>query len=180
MKGLEPSTFCMASRRSSQLSYIRKVGEEYSPALGGLSLEAERHHQLGSEAAVAVLDLEAVGEVGDQREAETEAGAVGPGRHALALVADLDDDLAVLDLGVDDQRADVAGGIRVDDDIGACLAHCQGKIGLDIIVDVVSSRELDDRVAQGRDVLGDGWNRTAERAGGSRLLGPHESLTARR
>jgi hypothetical protein len=23
MKGLEPSTFCMASRRSSQLSYIR-------------------------------------------------------------------------------------------------------------------------------------------------------------
>lgn len=25
MKGLEPSTFCMASRRSSQLSYIRPV-----------------------------------------------------------------------------------------------------------------------------------------------------------
>ncbi len=25
MKGLEPSTFCMASRRSSQLSYIRRV-----------------------------------------------------------------------------------------------------------------------------------------------------------
>jgi hypothetical protein len=30
--GLEPTTFCMASRRSSQLSYIR-VGFEYSPAL---------------------------------------------------------------------------------------------------------------------------------------------------
>ena len=29
MKGLEPSTFCMASRRSSQLSYIR-VKPEYS------------------------------------------------------------------------------------------------------------------------------------------------------
>ena len=29
MKGLEPSTFCMASRRSSQLSYIR-VKAEYS------------------------------------------------------------------------------------------------------------------------------------------------------
>ena len=29
MKGLEPSTFCMASRRSSQLSYIR-VRPEYS------------------------------------------------------------------------------------------------------------------------------------------------------
>ena len=27
MKGLEPSTFCMASRRSSQLSYIRASGE---------------------------------------------------------------------------------------------------------------------------------------------------------
>jgi hypothetical protein len=26
MKGLEPSTFCMASRRSSQLSYIRGRG----------------------------------------------------------------------------------------------------------------------------------------------------------
>ena len=29
MKGLEPSTFCMASRRSSQLSYIR-VRANYS------------------------------------------------------------------------------------------------------------------------------------------------------
>ena len=29
MKGLEPSTFCMASRCSSQLSYIR-VGRQYS------------------------------------------------------------------------------------------------------------------------------------------------------
>jgi hypothetical protein len=27
MKGLEPSTFCMASRRSSQLSYIREPAE---------------------------------------------------------------------------------------------------------------------------------------------------------
>ncbi len=33
MKGLEPSTFCMASRRSSQLSYIRE-GADYSPASG--------------------------------------------------------------------------------------------------------------------------------------------------
>src|SRR5438477_12660135 len=30
MMGLEPTTFCMASRRSSQLSYIR-VGGQYSP-----------------------------------------------------------------------------------------------------------------------------------------------------
>jgi hypothetical protein len=34
MKGLEPSTFCMASRRSSQLSYIRKKSQ-YSPGHGG-------------------------------------------------------------------------------------------------------------------------------------------------
>ncbi len=34
MKGLEPSTFCMASRRSSQLSYIR-VRAEYSDARCG-------------------------------------------------------------------------------------------------------------------------------------------------
>jgi hypothetical protein len=27
MMGLEPTTFCMASRRSSQLSYIRVEGE---------------------------------------------------------------------------------------------------------------------------------------------------------
>jgi hypothetical protein len=26
MMGLEPTTFCMASRRSSQLSYIRRAG----------------------------------------------------------------------------------------------------------------------------------------------------------
>jgi hypothetical protein len=31
MMGLEPTTFCMASRRSSQLSYIRKC-PEYSRA----------------------------------------------------------------------------------------------------------------------------------------------------
>jgi hypothetical protein len=33
LKGLEPSTFCMASRRSSQLSYSRE-GAEYNPAPG--------------------------------------------------------------------------------------------------------------------------------------------------
>jgi hypothetical protein len=32
--GLEPTTFCMASRRSSQLSYIR-VGAQYSLAFSG-------------------------------------------------------------------------------------------------------------------------------------------------
>jgi hypothetical protein len=31
MMGLEPTTFCMASRRSSQLSYIRE-GRQYSRA----------------------------------------------------------------------------------------------------------------------------------------------------
>jgi hypothetical protein len=33
MMGLEPTTFCMASRRSSQLSYIR-ARAKYSPAFG--------------------------------------------------------------------------------------------------------------------------------------------------
>jgi hypothetical protein len=33
LKGFEPSTFCMASRRSSQLSYSRE-GAEYSRAPG--------------------------------------------------------------------------------------------------------------------------------------------------
>jgi hypothetical protein len=32
MKGLEPSTFCMASRRSSQLSYIRRTRSSIAPA----------------------------------------------------------------------------------------------------------------------------------------------------
>jgi hypothetical protein len=35
MMGLEPTTFCMASRRSSQLSYIR-VGDQYSPVSSDL------------------------------------------------------------------------------------------------------------------------------------------------
>ncbi len=38
MKGLEPSTFCMASRRSSQLSYIRAGGKDHSVA----SLDSHR------------------------------------------------------------------------------------------------------------------------------------------
>ena len=32
MKGLEPSTFCMASRRSSQLSYSRNGGSSIARA----------------------------------------------------------------------------------------------------------------------------------------------------
>jgi hypothetical protein len=35
MMGLEPTTFCMASRRSSQLSYIR-TRAEYSRGFSGL------------------------------------------------------------------------------------------------------------------------------------------------
>jgi hypothetical protein len=34
MMGLEPTTFCMASRRSSQLSYIRAVAGVYHPGAG--------------------------------------------------------------------------------------------------------------------------------------------------
>ncbi len=46
--GLEPTTFCMASRRSSQLSYIR-VGPQYSLGLGvqGLVDEAVGQFVMG-------------------------------------------------------------------------------------------------------------------------------------
>jgi hypothetical protein len=37
MMGLEPTTFCMASRRSSQLSYIR-ADAKYSPGFAGSTL----------------------------------------------------------------------------------------------------------------------------------------------
>ena len=40
MKGLEPSTFCMASRRSSQLSYIRGEGKYRSAARPARELPA--------------------------------------------------------------------------------------------------------------------------------------------
>jgi hypothetical protein len=33
--GFEPTTFCMASRRSSQLSYSRSAAAKYSPAVDG-------------------------------------------------------------------------------------------------------------------------------------------------
>ena len=42
MMGLEPTTFCMASRRSSQLSYSRASGE-YSP--GRLPRIGFRNHR---------------------------------------------------------------------------------------------------------------------------------------
>ena len=45
MKGLEPSTFCMASRCSSQLSYIRE-GAEYSRGLRGAQLLSEQRHDV--------------------------------------------------------------------------------------------------------------------------------------
>ena len=37
MMGLEPTTFCMASRRSSQLSYIREGGEYSRVSEAGLA-----------------------------------------------------------------------------------------------------------------------------------------------
>jgi hypothetical protein len=46
MKGLEPSTFCMASRCSSQLSYIRE-GAEYSRGLRAQFFSEQRHDVVG-------------------------------------------------------------------------------------------------------------------------------------
>jgi hypothetical protein len=62
MKGLEPSTFCMASRRSSQLSYIREGGD-YSPRArpGGR-----------------LVDVGRPGTAGPRRDGR--AGGGGPGR----------------------------------------------------------------------------------------------------
>jgi hypothetical protein len=49
MKGLEPSTFCMASRRSSQLSYIRESGHHSrSPALSRASFTSRSASSLCS------------------------------------------------------------------------------------------------------------------------------------
>ena len=44
MKGLEPSTFCMASRRSSQLSYIRGSGQYRSARLRARVIRAGHRH----------------------------------------------------------------------------------------------------------------------------------------
>ena len=59
MKGLEPSTFCMASRRSSQLSYIRATRSIAAP--GGTSgwLRARRAPRLYSSAMLAIAQLHA-------------------------------------------------------------------------------------------------------------------------
>src|SRR5687767_15178077 len=55
MKGLEPSTFCMASRRSSQLSYIRATAPSIAGRMGlaGATVQS-RDGGLSNSAAVAV------------------------------------------------------------------------------------------------------------------------------
>ena len=60
LKGLEPSTFCMASRRSSQLSYSREVAEYILGGLRGSGRREERDRaQVGHlELMVAVADEE--------------------------------------------------------------------------------------------------------------------------
>ena len=44
MKGLEPSTFCMASRRSSRLSYIRQRRPIIAGVSPGLPAAVGRRH----------------------------------------------------------------------------------------------------------------------------------------
>ena len=46
MMGLEPTTFCMASRRSSQLSYIRGPSQ-YSPGFTALGVQRFVHQTVG-------------------------------------------------------------------------------------------------------------------------------------
>ena len=72
LKGFEPSTFCMASRRSSQLSYSRANGE-YSPASRRLRLvvpAAEGQLEPGDAAALGgAIEAPAVGETVHEHEA---------------------------------------------------------------------------------------------------------------
>ena len=66
----------------------RAAGRSAESAVGG---EREGHADLGP-AAGAVVDLEALRHLRDQREAQAEAGAVGAREHPAALVRHLDDD----------------------------------------------------------------------------------------
>src|SRR5919112_2952610 len=68
MMGLEPTTFCMASRRSSQLSYIRERGQ-YSQGLG--AVEGLVHEAIGQ-----LVVLPADGAVADGADSPREAGGL--------------------------------------------------------------------------------------------------------
>jgi hypothetical protein len=89
MMGLEPTTFCMASRRSSQLSYIR-VGAQYSRGRTGFPAARERSRTAGPLSIVVVAlgadevsrthvgrDLRPERDAVFAREAEVEAGVDG-------------------------------------------------------------------------------------------------------
>jgi hypothetical protein len=64
MMGLEPTTFCMASRRSSQLSYIR-VGASIAAVAGGSVGSASRVERVVDELVGERVVLSAHGGVAD-------------------------------------------------------------------------------------------------------------------
>jgi hypothetical protein len=69
-----------------------------------------------------VCDLESPRESADEPEPEAEAGAVGARGEADPLVTDDHDELAVLQVGLDNERTDRCGaGIGMHDDVGARL-----------------------------------------------------------
>ena len=69
-----------------------------------------------------------VGERRDERQAQPEARAVGPGQDAATLVADDDRQRAVGEPSADPMRA-LAIGVGVDDDVGARLGHGELDVG---------------------------------------------------
>src|SRR4051794_32195023 len=113
LKGFEPSTFCMASRRSSQLSYSR-TGGSLPGALGSGAWAFKRQ-------ARRLPALDAVDHVADVEAEAQEGGGCEDG--LVALVADQDDaavgagegGVAVVALGIEAPLEDVAvddGGAR--------------------------------------------------------------------
>jgi hypothetical protein len=56
LKGLEPSTFCMASRRSSQLSYSRETSEYNPGSHREISTFAGKHAGFGGNSEVPESD----------------------------------------------------------------------------------------------------------------------------
>ena len=111
----------------------------------------EGHPHLGAVVGAAA-QLERLGERGDERQAEAEAGAVGAREHPAALVAHGDHEAPVAHAGGDLHRA-VALRVGVDDDVGARLGHGELDVGQDLVLDVQRVAEAAERVADDGDVL---------------------------
>src|SRR3954470_20956376 len=96
-------------------------------------LQLEAHPHFGA-AAVALVDLEGGGHLGDQRQAQPEARAVWSRAHPAALVGDGDPQLAVVEPGVDAHLAWLRlVGVGVHDGVGRRLGDRQADRGDDLL-----------------------------------------------